>query len=184
MNNTSQWFTDNYKWIEYWAKRWSWGNWDDLLSHLYFYLDKNWDKFNKIPDGEERIKFIQTWFKNNTKWGESEFNKSIRVNNLPNDWSIPDQSEDNLLEVMCESDREEWREWLVDITKTWGEEGSIKLVKLRTIYLELDTHNKVLWDLYFNKMMSMRQIGKKLNLPLSAVYTMIVELKKVVKGKC
>lgn len=184
MSNASSWVEANWKWIEYWAKRWSWDNWGDLVSHLYIYLDKNWVKFSAIPDDSQRIKFVQSWFKNSTRWTESEFNKSTRVNNFKDDWSIPDVGEDNLLEVICESDREDIRDWLVDIHKRWGEVGSNKLIKLRAIYLELDTHEKVLWDLYFNKMLSMREIGSKLGLPLSAIYIMIKELKNKVKRLC
>jgi predicted DNA-binding protein YlxM (UPF0122 family) len=54
---------------------------------------------------------------------------------------------------------------------------------MRKIYLTLDTHQRVLWDLYFSQMLSMRAIGKKLDLPLSAVYNMVVELKSEIKRR-
>jgi predicted DNA-binding protein YlxM (UPF0122 family) len=54
---------------------------------------------------------------------------------------------------------------------------------MRKIYLTLDTHQRVLWDLYFSQMLSMRAIGKRLDLPLSAVYNMVVELKSEIKRR-
>ncbi len=115
------------------------------------------------------------------KWSNSEFNRTYLVNNLPENWEIDDVGEDDMIEVMCESDREDIRLWMIDLHRNFSERDSERLMKLRECYLELDTHERVLWDLYFQQMMSLRDIGKKLDLPHMSIYSMINELKKKIK---
>ena len=179
----NKWIEENYKFLELWAKRWSPENWGDLLSHYVFYLEKNWSKFSQMPDDEQRLKFTQTWFKNNVKWSNSEFNASISVNNLPEGWEPPEEEYDDLIELRSEMMRGDISDWMFDLHTNFEPLEVERLMKLRQIYLELATHNKVLYDMYFSGMMTMRQIGIKLDLPLSAVFTMITELKNELKQK-
>lgn len=178
MNSWQIWFTSNYALICMWSKRWSHDEWPELLSQMAIYLNKNWSRFSQIPDGEERIKFLQTWMKNQVAWYNSDFNKTLRVNNLPEQVDIGDSEYDDLIELKSEIMRDDIKEWLIDLNQNWNDLEIDRLVKIRQIYLTLPGHQKVLYDLYFTKMMSMRDIGKKIDLPLSAVYNMIKELKE------
>jgi DNA-directed RNA polymerase specialized sigma subunit len=164
-----------------WSKRWSHDEWPELLSQMAIYLNKNWPRFSQIPDGEERIKFLQTWMKNQVAWYNSDFNKTLRVNNLPEQTEIVDGEYDDLIELKSEVVRDDIKDWLIDLNQNWNDLEIDRLVKIRKIYLTLPSHEKVLYDLYFTKMMSMRDIGKKIDLPLSAVYNMIKELKEKIK---
>lgn len=180
----NKWIDDNYKFLAKWSKVWAGENWGDLLTHFTFYLHKNWAKFSLIPDGEQRLKFSQTWFKNNTKWSNSDFNVSITVNNLPEGWETPEKEYDDLIELKAEMMRGDISDWMYDLHTNFSQLEVDRLMKLRQIYLSLATHDKVLYDLYFSNMLTMRQIGVKLDLPLSAVFTMVSELKKKIKIKC
>jgi hypothetical protein len=183
MNSWQNWLTLNYKTISMWAKRWSPQDWRELLTHMSFYLQKNWIKFAAIPE-EDKIKFLQAWMKNQVNWWNSEFNRSLQVNNLTDEYNLPDVEFDDFIEIRAEVYREDIKEWLIDLHNNWTDEQIKILVKVRRIYLELPSHQKVLYDLYFTQMMSLRDIGKKLDLPLSAVYNMILELKKIIQDKC
>ena len=178
MNSWQIWFTNNYTIISMWSKRWSHEDWPELLSQMAIYLNKNWIRFSQIPDGEQRIKFLQTWMKNQVTWYNSDFNKTLRVNNLDEQVEIYDSEYDDLIELKSEVLRDDIKEWLLDLNQNWSEVEIERLVKIRRIYLGLPSHQKVLYDLYFTQMMSMRDIGKKIDLPLSAVYNMIKELKE------
>ena len=167
-----------------WSKVWAGEEWGDLLTHFTFYLHKNWSRFSLIPDGEQRLKFTQTWFKNNVKWSNSEFNVSITVNNLPEGWEPPESEYDDLIELKAELMREDIADWMYDLHTNFDKIEVERLMKLRQVYLSLQTHDKVLYDLYFTNMMTMRAIGKKLELPLSAVFTMVTELKQKIKSQC
>jgi hypothetical protein len=181
--NGSRWVTDNYTFLETWSKRWSPTYWDELISFYCLYIDSNWTKFSAIPDGDDRLRFTQTWFKNNVGWKNSDFNKAIRVNSIDEEYDIPDLAEESFIEVTCETDREDIKEFMLDLNRRFSEYDVNRIMLMRKIYLTLDTHQRVLWDLYFSQMLSMRAIGKKLDLPLSAVYNMVVELKSEIKRR-
>jgi DNA-directed RNA polymerase specialized sigma subunit len=173
----SKWIEDNYKFLETWSKRWSPNYWDELISFYCLYIHSNWPKFSAIPDGEQRLKFTQTWMSNNVKWRNSDFNKAIRVNSLEEEYDIQEPAEESFIEVTCETDREDIKEFMLDLNRRFSEYDVNRIMTMRKIYLTLDTHEKVLYDLYFSQMLSMRAIGKKIDLPLSAVYNMLNELK-------
>lgn len=173
----SLWINTNYKFLEKWSKAWAKEGWSDLLSMYIEYIDKNWQKFAFIPDGDDRLRFTQTWLKNMTKWSNSEYNRLHSVNNLAENWHIPDECEDSYLEVLAESHRDDIKLWLKDLFASYSEKDATRLVKLREIYLKLELHERVLWDLYFTQMLSLRDIGKKIDLPHMAVYVMIKDLK-------
>jgi hypothetical protein len=183
MMNGHKWVTDNYQFLETWSKRWSPNYWDELISFYCLYIDSNWTKFSAIPDGDDRLRFTQTWFKNNVGWKNSDFNKAIRVNSIDEEYDIPDLAEESFIEVTCETDREDIKEFMLDLNKRFSEYDVNRIMLMRKIYLTLDTHQRVLWDLYFSQMLSMRAIGKRLDLPLSAVYNMVVELKSEIKRR-
>lgn len=177
MMNGSQWVEENYKFLETWSKRWSPNYWDELISFYCLYIHMNWTKFSAIPDDEQRLKFTQTWMSNNTKWRNSDFNKSIRVNSMDEEYDIPELSEESFIEVTCETDREDIKDFMLDLNRRFSEYDVNRIMIMRKIYLGLDTHEKVLYDMYFTQMLSMRAIGKKIDLPLSAVFNMLNELK-------
>lgn len=182
--NGGIWIEQNWPTICKWSKHWHEKEWGELSSQFVIYVDKNWLKFSAIPDGDDRIKFMQTWMKNNVNWYNSDFNKSIRTNNLNDEYEINEEEEDQFLEVYCESDRDDIREFMLDLYRNYSDWDVNRILTIRKVYIELPTHDKVLFDLYFSKMMSMRAIGHKLDLPLSAIYNMITELKNKIKIGC
>jgi DNA-directed RNA polymerase specialized sigma subunit len=105
------------------------------------------------------------------------------VNSIDEEYDIPDLAEESFIEVTCETDREDIKEFMLDLNRRFSEYDVNRIMLMRKIYLTLDTHQRVLWDLYFSQMLSMRAIGKKLDLPLSAVYNMVVELKAEIKKR-
>jgi hypothetical protein len=173
MMNGHDWVRDNYQFLETWSKRWSPNYWDELISFYCLYIDSNWTKFSAIPDGDDRLRFSQTWMKNNVGWRNSDFNKSIRVNSMDEEYDIPDIAEESFIEVTCETDREDIKEFMLDLSRRFSEYDVSRIMLMRKIYIGLETHERVLYDLYFSQMLSMRAISKKIDLPLSAVYNML-----------
>ena len=182
--------TDNYTELKVMSKRWGGLDWVDLLSYYTIWIEKNWPRMILLPHNDQ-MRFSQTWLKNNAKWYNSEYNKSKVVNNLQ---SPTDDEGDNLeplydtepgyddmIELRSESLPEDIKVWLFDLSQNFPERDVERLVKMRYIYLQLQTHEKVLWDLYFTQMMTMRDIGDKLKLPLTSVHIMIGELKQKIK---
>lgn len=75
------------------------------------------------------------------------------------------------------------KEWLKDTTDKWGEVRGNNLIKLRYVYLNnLTVTEKVLYDLHFTEGLSIRKISKQLDLPISATYQMVSNLKIKIKS--
>ena len=184
MLSWQQWLEKNYRIISYWARRWHPEEWRELLAFMTFYLEKNWRKFSKIPDGEERIKFLQTWMKNNVNWSNSEFRKSIAVNNFTEEFDFGDEILDDNLDIKAEDIGRDVKEFIIDLHRRFSEEEVLKIISVRKVYLTLQSHEKVLYDLYITQMLSIRGVAKRLNLPMSAVYGMINDLKKKINDEC
>jgi hypothetical protein len=184
MLSWQEWLEKNYRVISYWSRRWHPVEWRELLAFLTLYLEKNWLKFSQIPDGEERIKFLQTWMKNNVNWSNSEFRKSIEVNNFDEDIWIKDEMIDDMIEIKAENSTDDIKEFIIDLYKRFSEPEVIKIIKVRKVYLTLKAHEKVLFDLYITQGLSIRGVAKRLNLPMSAVYGMINDLKKKIISEC
>jgi hypothetical protein len=194
MPNWQMWIEQNYKVIAMWARRWHPEEWRELIAFMTFYLQKNWAKFSLIPDGEQRIKFLQTWMKNNVKWQNSDFNKSIAVNNLGieyysnEEWDFEGgsrvQAYEERFDVIAEDMSDDVKAFIIDLERRFSEQEVEKIIKVRKIYLTLPSHEKVLYDLYFTKMLSIRGVAKQLDLPLSSVHNMILQLRKKIQDLC
>lgn len=187
MNNWQLWIEKNYKTIAFWARKWHSAEWRELIAHLSLYLEKNWSRFQKIPDGDERIKWCQTWMKNNVKWKNSDFNKSIAVNNLDETWDDKgayDEVYNEPFDILGEDLTDDLKDYVIDLNRRFDEFDCTRILKIRTIYLMLPAHEKVLYDLYFTQMLSIRSVAKKLQLPHSSVHVMIVALRKKIASQC
>jgi len=160
-----------------------------LITHFYIWLVKHpnrWIKISSMNDIEQ-MKFTNTWLKNNAKWENSEFNKDNRVNSFDEVWD--DDYEDIVfqdtisIEIGSEEVSDDVKGWLIDIQNEFGDNAD-KLIRIRYIYLEMDTLDKVLYDLYFTREMTLRAIAKHLSIPLVSVHQMVTELKKSIRIKC
>lgn len=177
------WLSMNYDLISFWAKRWSKNEWGELISLMSIYLDKNWSQFSHLPEND-KIRFLQTWMKNNVRWTKSEFSNNIRVNNLGDEQSFVGDIYTPLIEIGAEDAPEELKEYIIEITEKWGELRADKILLVKSIYRTLPTESKVLYDLYITKGMSLRSIADLLNIPMSSVYSMIKVLKKDILLRC
>lgn len=178
------WITKNYTTISHWARKWHKEEPEELLAFLTLYLEKNWHKFSQIPDGEQRIKFLQTWMKNNVSWSNSDFRRSISVNNFPEDIEIVEEPEFDDSDIMAEDIGQDVKDFIKDLHRRFSEEEVYKIISVRKSYLILQTHERVLYDLWITQMLSIRAVAKRLNLPSSAVWGMINDLKKKIKSEC
>ena len=181
-----EWFNQNYKAICKIAGYYT----DDksLITHYYLWLVKHpnrWVKIGSIPH-DEQMRFTNTWLKNNTRWASSDFNKENKLNNFDEIWDDDysgEVQESVYMEIGSENTSDDIKEWLLDINNNFGERGDI-LIKIRYIYLDMETTDKVLYDLYFTNMMSIRGIATKLNIPNSSVHVMLTELKSKLRTLC
>ena len=177
--NNNEWIKINYKFISKWAFIWEPDRAHELISLLCIYLNKKWHKIEHLPQNEKEA-FINQWLKNNSRWTNSDFNKLNKCYDEL-DLASPDKPQDDFLEIKGEYINQELKHFIIDLKENYNEEQVEKILKIREIYLKLDLHEKVLYDLYFTNMLSMRKIAKKIDIPVNSVYNMITDLKKKIK---
>ena len=159
-----------------------------IITHFYLWLNKP-NRFLKIISMpiNEQMKFTNTWMRNNSKWENSEFSKEKKINNFDEIWDEDYEGmpvENNIsIEIGAENISDDIKLWLIDIEEEWGDNAD-KLIRIRKIYLDMNTTDKVLYDLYFTNMMSTRMIAKKLNIPSSSVHIMLTDLKTKIREGC
>jgi DNA-directed RNA polymerase specialized sigma24 family protein len=173
---------NNWTFIKKWSKIWGHENWNDLVVNLTLYLDKDWKKFSLLKTDDEKIKWIQAWMRNQTKWSNTQFNKDIRLISGSEEWDFSSEGVDsNSIEIGAEEADERVKDWIIDLNRRHSDLDCTRLIKIRKIYLTLPSHEKVLYKLYFEEMKSLRDIAAQLRLPLSAVHNMMLELKNKIK---
>lgn len=169
--------------IKKWSKIWAGDRSDDLVAHLIIYLDKSWLKFSRIPQAD-RVKFIQKWMKNMVNWSRSDFNKEFnQYATCQLDESHAKIGYDQMIDVISDGDRDDIKEWLADIYSNWGDDDAMRLIKMREIYMKLPTTDKVIWDLYFTRQMSLRKIAKHLGINHMSVHWMVTDLKNKIRNE-
>ena len=183
--DVNTWINKEYKMLSRLSKNWTSEHWRDLITHYYIYLSKpkNWSKFEPLPE-EEKIKFTQKWMSNSVKWTNSDFSKSLRVNNLDDEYDISEVEVENdtAMYIKSEDIDDTVKDWLCDLHNNWGEEQIIKLVKVREMYLsKMKTEDRVLYDLTYTQEMTLRDISRKINIPLTSVFLMVKNLNEKIR---
>lgn len=177
------WISDNYRQLEYWAKRRDFENWSDLISHLTIHLEKNWQTFSQIPD-DKKIAWCQGWYKNQVRWLNSKHNVDVFGDEFGGKTFMEFKTEifewgEEIEPHMAIDYSQEEQMWIDELDDL----SIAKIRKIKAIYQMMTSDEKVLFDLYFTQMLSQREIAKKINIPLSAVYNMLKRLKTKIKDE-
>lgn len=122
--------------------------------------------------------------RNQTRWKNTQFNKDIRLISGSEEWdfSLDGFIDKTYIEIGSEDVDESVKNWIIDLNTRHSERDCDRLIKIRQIYLTLPSHEKVLYDMYFTHLKSLRDIAKELRLPLSSVHNMVIELKNNIKN--
>jgi DNA-directed RNA polymerase specialized sigma subunit len=181
----NEWIDAEYKNLSRFAKHWSKDHWSDLITHYYIYLlkEKNWLKISSMPH-EEQMKFTQQWMKNSVAWKNSDFSKSLAVNNLEDNYVLREETETCMsIEIQGEDIDDSVKEWLIDLHENWGDKQIERLVRIRELYLSdrFTITDRIIYDMVYKNQMTMRQISTKINIPLTSVFLMIKELEQKMK---
>jgi len=179
----SEWSEENFELLVYWAKRRDFLNWSDLVQNLIIHLEKNWSWFSAIPDGK-KIAWCQGWYKNQVLWLNSKHNIEIFGHDRSKGTDLEFKAEIYDIVQDCNfDDIIDFGEELVWWTEEFSDLQISRLKKIEEIYSTFGPEEQVLFDLYFKNGLSQRDIAKKINIPLSAVYNMLKTLKTKIKNE-
>lgn len=158
---------------------------DDLLTHLCLYLETNWPTFDKIPN-PQKLRWTGRWFANQARWSNSAVNRDNRVNNLPEEVEFDIADDGHIhIEILSETTEERTREWIYDTQKEFGTHKTDKLISVRFHYHNsLTLAEQILYNLYFDQMMTHRAIAKRLKIPLTSSFLMVKNLENKLIALC
>ena len=190
------WVSDNYSYLDDLTKynfRYNKNEDMDMISYYYLYLlDRGWRKIYTLSDIDKR-KFTKKWFHNTSRWQVLKTKNGkpthelgeLGVNNIPEDFIFIEEADFQIdIEINSEDLPDYMKDWIVDMTQEFGESVD-KLILVRYHYLNsLTLPEKVLYDLTYTQMMTIRQIAKKINIPPSATFNMVRDLEKRLKELC
>lgn len=189
--NWQQWVQLNYAWLSQYASIYSDLS-GDLLTHLCLYFeDGHWHKFNQMPEPDKR-KWVRAFFRNQVKWSNSPVSRENKTNSLTQeqiDWfenayDTPDNSHIEI-EVGAEDTNQDIKEWITDCQLQFGETKTEKLLQIRLIFRKyLNLPEQILYGLYFEELLTHRQIAQRLKIPLTSSFFMVKKLENKLIELC
>lgn len=186
-----QWVQTNQSWLQSYASIYGELS-GDCLTHLCLYFeDGHWSKFEIIPDAD-KPKWIRAFFRNQVRWTNSPVSRDNRTNNLTheqiewfeNAYDQPD-SHNVQMEIEAEDANSELKEWIADCNAQFGEDRTDKLLQIRLIFHKMLTlPEQILYGLYFEEMLTHRQIAHRLKIPLTSSFFMVKKLENKLIELC
>ncbi len=149
----------------------------ELIADLYLHLVKKWESLRDMPE-EELVAYSMRVCYNYARWHNSAFNK--RARRMPNGCELHPESigsEDNSALDAPEHDRA----YVLDLESTYTDRQVSRIMAVRKIAKALTGHERILYDMHFNQMMSYRTIAEAVKLPPNSIYDMLAALKSKIK---
>jgi RNA polymerase sigma factor (sigma-70 family) len=145
-------------------------NFPDLVSELYIHSIENIEKIAPILIKNHYHYYATKYIFNQRMWGNTKYKQNTQIKDCGSDII-------ETLEITSENDYEHDEELLQKEMDT-----NIKLAKIKVIYDKLPLHEKILFDKYYNRQMSMRMIGRETGVSQTAIYYMIKRIRKQIRN--
>jgi hypothetical protein len=161
----------------------------DLISETY----KCVNELKHPQDNEEFVKWFSKCMKNYFQWPNSSFNKlySSKESSLCNPciginvvrYEPVDEDAQASIEIYVEETSDQTKE-LLEMSSSIGKIKALKYVELLEFKRTLPAHENILFDLYFEKEQSTREIAKLYSSPIHKMnYQSVNRMINVIKEK-
>lgn len=158
----------------------------ELYSELYIYLDKQWDKYGNLP--EKEIYYLSIDFlKKQIVWETSQLNllmKPTRLKSLTIEYTneVPELPFNDLsIELGADAGTKFTEEYLLDLSNHFNEEQMKCIIKTYLVYDKLNLKDQIIFDLYIQQGLSMRDIAKKIDTSFTSARIIILNTIKNIK---
>lgn len=159
----------------------------ELYSELYIYLDSMWEKYKELP--QEQIIYLSINFlKKQFEWIETPlkktlYNKKVIQNglekvNLTFTDEMPYNTKlyyDDRIEISAENFSKLTEEYLLDLNNNFNETEVKQIINTYLIYDKLDLKEQIIFDMYIQQELSIRDIAAKIKVSYSSARTLINE---------
>lgn len=145
-------------------------NFPTVVAELYIHSIENITKLGQVIEQGNFHYYATKYIFNQRMWGNTKYKK---------DTIIKENYSDDLttLNVLTENDFEEDEERLEKEMET-----EIRLAKIKVTHEKLELHEKILFDKYYNRGMSMRKIGAEVGVSQTAIYYMIKKIRHKIRN--
>lgn len=147
----------------------------DLLNDTYLVIHEKQEAGLKVPENnDEFVKWFSKCMSNYFKWPNSSFNKlfnskeSLTIDNgyfQRNDERLIDQDALRDIEILVE-DTNDFTKELFEISSSMGAIKTLKYIELVEFKRTLPSHEKILFELYYEKELSTRDIATLYSSPV------------------
>lgn len=145
-------------------------NFPDVAAELYIHSVDNIEKIKDVLTQGNYHFYATTYIFNQRMWSNTKYKTNTIVKENHND-DLP-----NLI-ILTDNDYETEEELLQKEMDT-----EQKLAKIKYVYERLELHEKILFDKYYNRNMSMRKIGAEVGVSQTAIYYMIKRIRQKIKN--
>jgi len=158
-----------------------------LISHLTFYIDRDFTKIASIKTHDEQMRWCHQWMKNQIRWQRSNFNLDRMTGYIEttDDFTISsggDFDSQKEIELGAESgELGKMSKIILDWQREWSDGQIQKIMKLKLGVSKLDEADQIFMNMYIECGLSLRDIAKKTRLPLSAVWSILQKIKEKIK---
>ena len=152
----------------------------DLLNELYVYLHNKPDKWfkNYEQKGDKGIDaYCLVWIRNQSNW-ISTFKQKYDITIRHYQEYEPDKDERFEDEFKILSDEE------LLYSGYYSDEQVDRIICIKRQYSKLPDYYKNLYDLYFNKQLTMGQIEQVVGISKGSVHNMLHQLYDILRNKC
>jgi hypothetical protein len=150
----------------------------DLLSFVCLHLIEV-GKYDELHLDDFKYVFAK-YLKDNYRWSNSEFNRSLRLISETDLSKVPKQpnKEDYFIDIMadCERNCDEEKE----LISNYADLSVSKIKFARSIEPKLPPHLRNLFDMYINQGMSREEIRVEIGMSVSSTRNLIVELTNII----
>lgn len=153
---------------------------NEVYSELFIYLHDNWHKYKDLSNDDVfylSIDFVKKQF----FWKDSPLKKTINPPQLKKltiiySDQLPERNYNDLrIEIGSEVGTRLTQDYLLDLHNNFNEHQINNIIKTRLIYDKLNLKDQVIYDLYINQNLSIRQIASKINTSRSSADKIIQE---------
>lgn len=146
------------------------GNFTDVVAELYIHSIENIEKLRNVVEQGNYHYYATTYIFNQRMWANSKYKSNNHIKENGNDDLIN-------LNITTGNEYEDEEERLLKDMKTED-----RLAKIKYIYDGLELHEKILFDKYYNRNMSMRKIGAETGVSQTAIYYMIKRIRTKIRN--
>jgi RNA polymerase sigma factor (sigma-70 family) len=158
----------------------------EMISDYYIYISKNcYKKSFDLLEEDDIYYFSISWLKNNSTKNNRKRIVDVEKGYILEDTKVVGYNGNILssigsyaIELGAEDMTDDMKAYLLDLQNDWSDSQIIKILGVYKNLELLESWERILFDMYFMKEMSLRKIGDRVGIPMSSINLMVNKIKE------